>query len=154
MFTFKLITAEDRDNVLALGPWYFSNKLIRKHWREGVNFKDEPCSKEPAWVKFHRIPFSYCTPEDLSYIAGGVGTPLFTDRVTGDMEPMNYARICDEVDVNASFPDTLQVEIRDDVLHIEKLVDVKVEYQNKPQFCPKCKVFGHSIFKCPHRTNF
>lgn len=60
---------------------------------------------------------------------------------------MSYARICVEVDVNVvSFPDTLKVEIHDNVLHIEKLADVKVEYKNKPQLCPKCKVFGHSLF--------
>lgn len=82
-YIFKFNSAEERDNILALGPWYISNKqIILKHWKEGINITKETCTKAPIWVKFHNIPLSYWTEEGLSYIASGVGKPLFLDKVT------------------------------------------------------------------------
>ncbi|KAI3666410.1 hypothetical protein L1987_88180 [Smallanthus sonchifolius] len=35
----------------------------------------------------------------------------------------------------------------------KNFVEVEVEYQNKPQSCSICKIFGHNMYKCP-KSNF
>lgn len=48
-YIFKFKEADDRDNVLALDPWYISNRLIKlQHWKEGASLSDEACTKIPV----------------------------------------------------------------------------------------------------------
>lgn len=149
-FIFKFSNPEERDNVLALGPWYISNKLIYlKHWKEGLDFVSDACSKTPVWVKFHNVPLSYLTASGLSYLASGIGKPLFVDKVTEKLEPMTFARMCVEISTSTALPSSLDVVILDEETKSEKLVSVKVEYQNKPLSCSHCKTFGHSLLRCP-----
>lgn len=150
LFVFKFSSPAERDNVLALGPWYISNKLIvLKHWKEGMVSLFESCTTTPVWVKFFNIPMSYLSPKGLSFIASAVGKPLFVDKVTEKLEPMNFARVCIEITTASALPDNLVVTIFDDDTGLDKLVDVRVEYQNKPSSCSHCNSFGHSSLKCP-----
>lgn len=150
-YIFKFNSAEARENILAMGPWYISNKqILLKKWKEGIDITREACSKAPVWVKFHGIPLSYWTAEGLSYIASGVGKPLFLDKVTERLDPLPYARICVEIDVAAPLPRSLPVIILNEDEHEERSVDVTVEYQNRPPSCSVCKTFGHSLIKCPN----
>lgn len=59
-YIFKFASAKDRENVLAMGPWYISNKqILLKKWKEGIDITSESCSKAPIWVKLHGLPLSY-----------------------------------------------------------------------------------------------
>lgn len=153
-FIFKFQSEFNRENVLALGPWFIGNKRINlKAWKEGINFIDEACSKTPIWVKFHNIPLSYLIDEGVSYLASGIGRPLFADALTEKMEPMNFARVCIEIEVNSVLHDHLRVNVKDEVDGGKKGVNVRVEYQSKPISCTFCNVFGHSLTKCS-RANY
>lgn len=144
-YIFKIKEPADRDNVLALGPWYISNRLIKlQYWKEGVNILQESCPKAPVWVKLHHLPYSYWTEEGLSYVASGIGRPLFTDKITTKLDPMPFARICVEMNASSSFPESLCVAVMNDDSEDLEFVDVKVEYQNRPASCPTCQIFGHS----------
>lgn len=130
---FKFSTASERDNVLASGPCYISNKLIvLKHWKEGLSSLSEPCCSAPVWVKFYNVPMSYLAPKGLSYLASGIGKPLSVDKVTEKLEPMNFVRICIEITTSSSLLDKLEVVVIDDESNSEKLVVIRVEYQNIP----------------------
>lgn len=149
MFVFNFSSAEERDNVLALGPWYISNKLlIIQKWKEGLDVLTESCTKAPVWVKFHHVPLSYWTPKRLSYLTSGIGKPFFVDKITEKLELINFARICVEISSTSALPDKLDVVVLNVELRSEKVVEVRVEYQNKPQFCLHRKSFGHSILRC------
>lgn len=101
-FIFKFQNESNRDNILALGPWYIANKLVTlKPWKEGTVFLDAPCTRAPIWVKFHGVHLSYCSYEGISYLASGIGKPIFADPITEKMEPMNFARVCLEIEVNS-----------------------------------------------------
>lgn len=114
-YIFKFNSAVDRDNVLALGPWYISNKQIMlKHWKKGINVTKESYPKAPIWVKLRHIPLSYWNVEGLSYIASGVGKPLFFDKVTEKFDTLPYARMCVEIDVDTPLPSSLLVVVFDD----------------------------------------
>lgn len=104
-------------------------------------------------MKIHHVPLSYWTTQGLGYLASGFGKPLFVDKVTALLEPMSYARVCVEMSIDSNFPGKLSVAVHDEELDALKYVDVRVEYQNMPPSCPKYRIFGHSIFKCPH-SNF
>lgn len=150
-FIYKFSNPEERNNVLALGPWYISNKLIYlKHWKEGLDFASDACTKAPVWVKFHNVPLSYLTRSGLSNLASGIGKPLFVDKVTEKLEPMTYARMCVKISTSTVMPSSVDVVILDEDTQLEKIVSIKVEYQNKPLSYSHCKTFGHSLLRCPH----
>lgn len=143
---FKFSNPEESDNVLALGPWDISNKLLYlKHWKEGLDFIFDACTKAPVWVKFHNVPLSCLTVSGLSYLASGIGKPLFVDKVTEKLEPMNFARMCVEITTSTVMPSSLDVVVLDEETKLKKIVSVKVEYQNKHLSCSHCKTFGHLL---------
>jgi hypothetical protein len=47
-------------------------------------------SSVPVWVKFLHLPMEFWTSNGLSYVASGVGVPLYADKVTGAKTP----RVC------------------------------------------------------------
>lgn len=151
-YVFKFNTEIDRNKILASGPWHFKrNQIILEPWFEGKKLQKSGFSKLPIWVKIHDIPFSYWTTRDgLARVASGVGVPIQLDPVTAKLEPMPYAKVLVEAQANVPLP----AEISITVLHgdgvTESLMQSKVEYFNKPAQCSKCKVFGHSISRCPH----
>lgn len=88
------------------------------------------------------------TEEGLSYVASGVGKPLYADQATEEMGMINFSRVCIEIFTEAACPQVLEVFTDD-----KNFVEVEVEYQNKPQSCSICKIFGHNMYKCP-KSNF
>lgn len=91
-----------------------------------------------------KVPISLLTEEGLSYVASGVGKPLYADQATEEMGMINFYRVCIEIETEAACPQVLEVFTDD-----KNFVEVEVEYQNKPQSCSICKIFGHNMYKCP-----
>lgn len=79
-------------------------------------------------MKFHNIPLSYLSSTGLSYIASAVGNPLFVDKVTEKLEPMNFARVCIEITPTSVLPSSLDVVFIEEESNFEKVVSVRVEY--------------------------
>lgn len=77
----------------------------------------------------------------------------FWIKLLNGLDPLPYARICVEYDVEAAMPKTLPVPIQNDDEQVERSIEVTVEYQNRPPSCSVCKTFGHSLLKCPN-SNF
>ena len=67
------------------------------------------------------------TEEGLSYVASGVGKPLYADQATEEMGMINFSRACIEIFTEAACPQVLEVFTDD-----KNFVEVEVEYQNKP----------------------
>lgn len=152
-YIFKFQSIADKDNVLASGPWHFASKLIiLVPWKEGSEFTKDVCRKIPMWVKFSNVPLSYLNSDGISFLASGIGKPLFVDEVTSNLEPMHFARVCIEITADFSFPSSIDVTVFDEDSAEEIVVSVDVEYQSKPPTCPGCKVFGHSPVKCPNSS--
>lgn len=152
-YIFKFQSIADRDNVLASGPWHFASKvIILKPWKEGFDFTKTGCRKVPIWVKFSNVPLSYLTSEGISFLASGIGKPLFSDDLSSNLEPLNFFRVCIEVTTDFSFPSSIDVTVVDEDSSEDSVVSVEVEYQSKPPSCLTCKVFGHSPLKCPNSS--
>lgn len=65
------------------------------------------------------------------------------------MEPMSFAIMCIEVNAESKQPDSLNVEVFNEDLDHNVIVEVLVDYANKPSSCSSCGIFGHSADKCP-----
>ena len=96
------------------------------------------------WVKFFNIPLEYWTVTSLGYIASAVGIPLHLDTLTENHSRLSYARICIEVDVNCTFPNTALLALGNGTYST-----IRIEYPWVPQKCDHCKIFGHNLVKCP-----
>ncbi|XP_019251326.1 PREDICTED: uncharacterized protein LOC109230263 [Nicotiana attenuata] len=93
-YIFKFQTIEDRDLVLHAGPYTYHNKpLILRNWEIDFYFDLECLSTILLWVKFPGLPMGYWPLEALGKLASGVGKPLYTDRITAEMERISYARV-------------------------------------------------------------
>lgn len=148
-YVFKFDTVANRDNILASGPWSFASRvMILQPWKERVDFAKEACSRLPIWVKLYGTPMSYLSSQGLSYIASGIGRPLFADETISQYNPMKFARLCIEVNLSSSFPSSLFVVVWDNSSQEDRFVEIKVEYQNRPPSCSHCKTFGHSFTRC------
>ncbi|KAK1396970.1 hypothetical protein POM88_006833 [Heracleum sosnowskyi] len=155
-YVFKFNSEVDRNKVLAAGPWHFKrNQIILQPWYEGKKLEKSGLLSMPIWAKIHDIPYSYWASTDgLSYVASAIGNPLPLDPISAKLEPLPYAKVL--VEVNAKDPDPLPPFInivvvdRDGIT--ESILQSRVEYYNKPSHCSSCKVFGHSLAKCPNAT--
>ncbi|MBY3556097.1 DUF4283 domain-containing protein, partial [Modestobacter lapidis] len=127
-----------------------SKPLLLQLWKEGIDFANAEISLLPIWVKFTNVPLTYWSNIGLNYIASSIGRPISVDDTTAKLDPLPFARMCVEVSADFSFPSSIKVAILvDDTI---KYASVGVEYQSKPHVCSSCKVFGHSLTKCPKKA--
>ncbi|XP_070040906.1 uncharacterized protein [Nicotiana tomentosiformis] len=104
-YIFKFQTIEDRDLVLHTGPYTYHKKpFLLKNWEIDFYFDPECLSTIPLWVKFPGLPAGYWSPEALSKLVSGVGKPLYTDKITAEMEKISYAKVLVEADVSQPLP--------------------------------------------------
>lgn len=97
----------------------------------------------PVWVKFLHLPMEFWTSNGLSYVASGVGVPLYADKVTEEQKRLGFARVLVELDVNSDCPKEMIIcRANGDS------VTVGVVYPWLPPKCSTCKTFGHATFAC------
>ncbi|KAL0289202.1 UNVERIFIED_CONTAM: Retrovirus-related Pol polyprotein from type-2 retrotransposable element R2DM [Sesamum radiatum] len=103
----------------------------------------------PVWVRFRHLPLEYWTAEGLSAVASGIGSPLYTDKVTQACSRLDYARVCVMLDYHSKLPKHLVVI--SPMLREGKEVPIKVdiEYEWLPMRCTQCCSLGHNVKSCP-----
>ncbi|GMI69541.1 hypothetical protein HRI_000623400 [Hibiscus trionum] len=97
----------------------------------------------PVWVQLYNVPLELYTRLGLSYIASGLGVPLYMDSITASRERLEFAKVCVEIVAGASVPRAIPVKMKDG-----SIVMVKVKLPWMPASCSACKVFGHSSKQC------
>ena len=144
LFLFKFKNVHSRDNVIESRIWHVANKtLILRKWKPGMQPLDLSLIEIPIWIKILRLPLEYWNSKCLSYIASGVGKPLFADANTESNTRLGFARVFVEVDVNAQFPEEIEVDMGNGHACV-----VGIEYPWIPIKCSKCCVFGHLTRDC------
>ena len=145
LYIFRFKDLDARDWVLENGPWYLAGRpIILRFWKPGMEMLNVQITSLPIWVKFFNIPLEYWTVTSLGYIASAVGIPLHLDTLTENHSRLSYARICIEVDVNCTFPNTALLALGNGTYST-----IRIEYPWVPQKCDHCKIFGHNLVKCP-----
>ncbi|XP_074331919.1 uncharacterized protein LOC141668805 [Apium graveolens] len=121
--------------------------LYLKPWMEGSEFKRNVIEKVPFWIKLSEVPPTYWTRDGLSMIAGRIGRPLKFDEITGQFEPLKFARVQIELSYSAPRPPYVLVPTINSS-GIEEYQRVEIEYSQLPYSCSLCKAFGHSLAIC------
>lgn len=69
--------------ISEVGAWHFGNRLmVLQEWHPDLEFEKESLSKLPLWIQLYNVPLQYWSEEGLSYIASGIGKPLYADEMT------------------------------------------------------------------------
>ncbi|KAF9620141.1 hypothetical protein IFM89_010800 [Coptis chinensis] len=130
--------------------WMSLNPLEMKGWTYGVNtLLDLETDREnlktvPIWVKFYDVPKIFWTKHGMDFIASRLGKPHCWDAASQKRTRLDFARACVEVPVDSLYPTYLKFRLGEG-----KIATDGVEYSWKPTSCTHCKIFGHSIAKCP-----
>ncbi|KAK9053514.1 hypothetical protein SSX86_027506 [Deinandra increscens subsp. villosa] len=157
IFLFKFKELKQMNTVFDLGPWIVANiPLCLKKWEAGVNMSRAAPKTVPVWIVFKDLPLELWETESICRLASCIGTPLTFDKITKTkcanlQEAGGFARVLVEVGVECDFQDHVQACYPSNEASQPKVVDIAVEYQNRPQMCSYCQVFGHSCHKCKLR---
>ncbi|KAL0913533.1 hypothetical protein M5K25_016998 [Dendrobium thyrsiflorum] len=95
--------------------------------------------------------FKFCNEEDydmvwskgISKIASKIGIPIAVDSLTAAKTRLTYARVCIQVLVTSTLPDSVPISIEDEVFHL------KIHYEWKPSTCSTCNSLAHPSSLCP-----
>jgi hypothetical protein len=144
MFIFRFHDEASCDEILESRVWHVSNKsLILRKWQPGMQVLKLNLSSEPVWVKFIHLPMEFWTPTCLSYVASGIGKPLYADKVTEEQKRLGFARVLIEIDVQSDCPKELTICRSNGAT-----ITVGVEYPWLPPKCSTCGNFGHAAYAC------
>lgn len=139
-FIVKLLTVEDRNDIIYGGPYLFYNKpLILKPWTSDFNFYEEVLKVIPLWVKLPNLPLNCWSSDSLSRIGSILGIPLCSDECTTKQMRISFARLLVEMDITSTLPDHIWIEDANG-----KPFKQVVLYDWKPAFCKNCNVAGHN----------
>lgn len=83
---------------------------------------------------------------NLSKIVSYIGTPLATDRMTGDRTKLDYARVLFDVKSTVNLPDEIHVRGPNGTRVMQKVI-----YEWKMKKCSGCGFLGHGIENCRRR---
>lgn len=148
-FHFKFDMVANMNKALSRGTWYLDKQpLVMFAWGSSVG----SVKSLPLWVRFEQVPDCYWTEEELSALASSIGTPLYADDLTSNLEVLPYAKMCVEYTVGNDFPSKVDVTVMDPVSDEKSISTVLVSYPNKPLVCMGCKTLGHLIGACPMVT--
>ncbi|KAL0310434.1 UNVERIFIED_CONTAM: hypothetical protein Scaly_2928700 [Sesamum calycinum] len=109
-FFFRFKNKAAMENVIEGGPWLVQGQpIVLQCWEPGMSLRRQKHTRIPVWVRLKHLPMEYWTEEGLSTVASGVGTPLYTDKITTDCSRLDYARVCVMLDYNSTLPKHLVV---------------------------------------------
>lgn len=147
-WSFYFLSADEktRDAVLEAKFWHITNKpLILRKWQPGMHLLKLSLSKIPIWIKLVHLPMKYWTPICVSYVASGVGNPLY-DSVTEEQLLLRYARVLVEVSAESEFPKEIELDMGKG-----NFITIGGEYPWIPIKCSTCNAFGHLVYACPRK---
>lgn len=105
VFIVRFHSFENRSKVLAEGSPMFDKKLvIVQPWSADLDVKKIDTAKVPVWVRLLDLDLKYWGQSTLMKLAGTLGRPIKTDRVTSMKELLSYARILVEMSIEEDFP--------------------------------------------------
>ncbi|GAB2232794.1 hypothetical protein Droror1_Dr00011852 [Drosera rotundifolia] len=108
--------------------------MILQQWTPSLILSKKQHQKIPLWVKLHKVPLSVWTCDGLSGIASLIGTLLYANPFTENRTRLDFARVCVEVE---PLPDKVFIKFG------EEQIELRVEYQWKPQVCTECGINGN-----------
>ncbi|KAL0294970.1 UNVERIFIED_CONTAM: hypothetical protein Sradi_6858100 [Sesamum radiatum] len=142
-FRFKMLAF--MEEVIEEGPWLFQGQpVVLQPWEQGMSLRRQKHLRVPVWIRLRHLPMEYWTEDGLSAVASGIGTPLYTDKITKNCLRLDFARVCIMLDYCSKLPK--HVIVLSPILAEGKEVPIKVdiEYEWLPLRCTHCCSLGHA----------
>lgn len=144
LFIFRFENESICEAILEAKLWHIANKpLILRKWMPGMQLMKISLSSVPIWIKLRNLPMECWTSLCLSYVASGVGKPLYADSVTEEQKRLGFARVLVEVNVHSLLPKEVSIMLEDG-----DKIDIEIEYPWLPPKCTVCNSFGHPTYAC------
>lgn len=147
-FIFKFNSEAEMNGVLSRGTWYFDKKPMVL-CALGSTLGAWAITNIPLWVKFSNIPDYYRTRRGLSHLASAIGNSLCADKLTTQLNPLPFAKMCVSYKIGEPLPDKLCVATMDPVAEGKMFSEVVVTYHSKPIICKGCNSLGHQAGAYP-----
>ncbi|XP_021731006.1 uncharacterized protein LOC110697913 [Chenopodium quinoa] len=139
VFLVRFRTRDARERASATRRILFNRKLvITKRWQPDLKIREEKVSVVHVWVKLPNLDLKFWGREALMKIAGLIGKPIKTDKITALKKRIAYARIMIEVAVNGEFPEFIEFFDENG-----NRIKQAVQFEWKPVECHMCKGMGH-----------
>ncbi|KAL0292351.1 UNVERIFIED_CONTAM: hypothetical protein Sradi_6992300 [Sesamum radiatum] len=138
------------EEIIEEGPWLFQGQpVVLQQWEQGMSLRRQKHTKVPVWIRLRHLPMEFWTEDGLSAVASGVGTPLYTDKITKNCSRLDFARVCVMLDFQSKLPKHLVV--LSPVVSEDKQIPIKIdiEYEWLPLRCTQCCSLGHTAPNCP-----
>ncbi|GJU19940.1 zf-CCHC domain-containing protein [Tanacetum coccineum] len=153
-FVFKFSSTRGMEDMLESGPQFICNiRIILRTLTPNSYVHKRELTRVWVWVKFHGIPISAFTADELSLIATKLGIPSMLNSYVSFMcmdswVRSSYARVT--IDLWAD------IELRECMIVVVLRLDGKganlatiwVEYEWKSPICASCKIFGNCNEQC------
>ncbi|KAL0284422.1 UNVERIFIED_CONTAM: hypothetical protein Sradi_7197900 [Sesamum radiatum] len=98
------------EEIIEEGPWLFQGQpVVLQQWEQGMSLRRQKHTKVPVWIRLRHLPMEFWTEDGLSAVASGVGTPLYTDKITKNCSRLDFARVCVMLDFQSKLPKHLVV---------------------------------------------
>lgn len=148
IFLLRVSEKEDRDRVLKMGNHSVSGHLLLlKEWNPNDPIHDVASDEILVWIQIRYFSTRLWDDKIFAKIASIIGSLILVDKMTKDVERLNYARMCILMKPSSEFPKALKHK-----LVRGETIDVKVKYEWKPHVFSLCKLFGHESEFCNLKT--
>ncbi|XP_074277924.1 uncharacterized protein LOC141601531 [Silene latifolia] len=140
IFIVRFKTVEKMKEVVKPGHFMFDNKpVIINEWSPEVDLVKNNVQTVPIWLKLSGLDLKFWGVACLKRISALIREFFRYDEATIHKTFLGYARMLVDVQVNESFPDSIQ--FKDEK---SKTRDIKVEYNWVAVKCTQCNGIGHS----------
>jgi hypothetical protein len=83
MYVFRFADEHTRDEVVESKMWHIANKPLNlRRWEPGMQLLNLSWELVPIWNKLNHLPMELWNSTCLSYVASGIGKPLYADSIT------------------------------------------------------------------------
>jgi hypothetical protein len=94
MYVFRFADEHTRDEVLESKLWHIANKLLNlRRWEPGMQLLKLSLESVLIWIKLNHLPMEFWNSTCLSYVASGIGKPLYADSITEEQVRLGFSRI-------------------------------------------------------------
>ncbi|CAM8917057.1 unnamed protein product [Rhodiola kirilowii] len=115
-------------------------------WSADYNPKKESPTVT-KWIRFPDMPMEMFDRAILRSIVSSFAVFLDCDDRTKEMDSLNFARTCVELDVTKAIPSSVWINLPNDKGFFQEIV-----VEGGLKYCSKCKIHGHEIATC-RKTN-
>ncbi|KAL9671457.1 hypothetical protein QQ045_009025 [Rhodiola kirilowii] len=111
-------------------------------WSKDFDTKKES-SVTTTWIRLMNLPPGMFNQGYIDSIVTSFSKFIAVDGKTATLNNPCYARVCVELDITKSLPESIWINTGGDEGFWQQIV-----YENRLLFCTRCKLHGHSLENC------